>query len=374
MSDGQERSEQATPQKRRKARQRGQVAQSRDLTATIVLGAALVGLVARHEQHARALHGAFSGAFEASALGLDVETAAAVAVAIAASVGRAFLPLLATIAIAGGIASFLQVGPVLSGEPLTPKLERLNPAEGLKRMFFNLRSWVELIRSLSKLLVVAAAIITLLVEHSSELLGLHSVPIPAAIAIVRAFAVDLVIRAVIAFAALAAIDLLYQRWQHGRDLRMTKDEVKREHKDQEGSPEQKAERKRAHEEVLAQADMARIREDADVVVVNPTHVACALTYDPADGTPRLIAKAHDHMALRIRRMAEEEGIPVRHDVSLARALYELEIDEAIPQELYEAVAITLHWVQEILQHRGDTPRWKSDGEGDGDATPTGLAR
>ncbi|MCA9323103.1 MAG: EscU/YscU/HrcU family type III secretion system export apparatus switch protein [Planctomycetes bacterium] len=364
---GQERTEEATPQKRRKARERGQVAQSRDLTGTITLAAFVGALALRRDAWSTTVLEAFRHAFKlATAEGLDVARAGQTLKVIALPMLREFLPLTAIAALVGALASFVQTGALLSFEPITPKLEKLNPLEGLKRMFWSLKSWVEVARSLLKILVIGAVMYATFRSNAQILLGLHEQTVSRSVDIVAALAIDCVKHAILAFFLLGVIDLLYQRWQHGRDLRMTRQETKREHHDNEGQPEQKAARKRAHEEVLAQADMARVRQAADAVVVNPVHFACAISYDPDDGAPRLIAKARDHVAVRIRDLAEEAGIPVRHDVSLARALFELEIDDAVPVELYDAVAITLDWAREVLAQRGEKPHWERK---DGATTP-----
>jgi flagellar biosynthesis protein FlhB len=153
----------------------------------------------------------------------------------------------------------------------------------------------------------------------------------------------LMIRVGSAMAGIAVLDVIYQRWRYRRDQRMTKEEVKREHKEAEGDPHQKRERERLHREILAHDTLEAVRR-ADVLVVNPTHLAVALRYDEEGelDAPEIVAKGGEELAARMIRAAEEANVPVMRDVPLARALFELEVGDEIPEPLYEAVAILLH--------------------------------
>jgi flagellar biosynthesis protein FlhB len=157
----------------------------------------------------------------------------------------------------------------------------------------------------------------------------------------------------LAFLILGGADFFLQRFLHRQDLKMTKHEVKEEYKETEGNPLIKAQRRSLHREILSQSMAAAVR-DADVVLANPTHVAVALKYERGkQDAPIITAKGADLMAAQIRQIAAESGIPVRRDIPLARALFELEVEQEIPEELYEAVAVVLQWVYSMAEERAE---------------------
>ncbi len=166
--------------------------------------------------------------------------------------------------------------------------------------------------------------------------------------------------AVAGFISIGCLDLLYQRFQFGKDQRMTKEEVRREHKDQEGDPQMKFRRKQARQELMQQKMLAGLNRDgADAVVVNPTHIACALRYDPErENVPRLVAKGNGLLAERIREIAREKKIPIQRQVGLARTLYEHDLYREIPKDLYEAVGAVFRWVAEEAGERGEQAAWE----------------
>jgi flagellar biosynthetic protein FlhB len=157
----------------------------------------------------------------------------------------------------------------------------------------------------------------------------------------------------IAFLLLGIGDRFLQKFLHLKEMKMTKQEIREEYKETEGNPLIKSARRRIHLEILQQAMMAAVKK-ADVVVVNPTHVAVALKYDRAQmDAPTVVAKGAELMAAQIREIAEESKVPIIRDVPLARSLYDLEIDALIPEELYEAVAEVLRWVYQMAEERNE---------------------
>lgn len=365
MSDSsQEKTEEATFERRRRAREKGQVAQSRDLTSTVALAVTFLAIVRCRDDIDDALRRLFADSFT---IGATLPKGAAFDFSAVRDVTRsvvlALLPVFLAGPIAGIAASFLQVGPLFSIDPLLPKAERLNPAEGGKKIFLSGDAWMELLRALVKTTALAFAVRRIVARDAERIFALASHDVDFAIAATVRSAGDVLMTTVVTLVFWSAIDLLYQRKKLARDLRMSKDEVKREIRESEGAPEVRQERRRVQEEMLAQADIERMLR-SDVVIVNPTHIACALVWDKKDNAPRITAKAKDHMALRMRRIAEERGVPVRHDVGLARALHELEIDQSIPTELYAAVGAVLEWVGLVLAQRGELPSWeRPDAEG-----------
>ena len=238
----------------------------------------------------------------------------------------------------------MQTGGVVAAKRLSPDVARLDPFAGLRQLFSPARLF-----AVARALIAAAAV-GWLAWHA---LGAHLVDLartegrPSWIGVVVG---ELVLgwlawRAALVGLALGAVDLVVTRKVWLRKLRMTKEEVKREHRDAEGDPQMKAARERAYHDLLAQAAAANVR-GASVVVVNPTHIACALRYEPAsdEDAPTVLAVGEGDIAARIVRIAQDHGVPVVRDVPLARALVALQPGDVIPEALYEAVAEILRSV------------------------------
>jgi flagellar biosynthesis protein FlhB len=247
------------------------------------------------------------------------------------------LPGLAAVGLAGGVAQLVQTGGTFASKRLAPSLDRLNPATGVVGLVSGARLF-----AVARALLATAAIGALAyVDLGDRVVDLARVAgRPAWTRVVIAdVAGRFAWHAALAGLAIGLVDaILTRRTWLGR-LRMTKDEVKREHKDAEGDPAMRAARHRAYQELMAQAAIASVRT-ASVVVVNPTHLACALRYDERGGdeAPVVVASGEGDLAARIAQAAREWGIPVVQDVPLARALLELGVGDAIPEALYEAVA------------------------------------
>lgn len=332
-----EKTEEPTPKRLREARRKGQVPKSRELgTAAVVLatGGALVATGEGVLTELRAVFALTFGAIEADTAPLEVLNAG---VAIGASL---IVPILLAAMVAGTMASFLQVGPLLTMEPVKPQLKRLDVIQGIKNLFTR-RQLMELLKTLLKMAIVGFVLFQVLRDGLRGIVGLAGRDAFATLEGTGSLVTSLLFRVGGAVLAIAILDVFYQRWQHRRDQRMTKDEVKREYKDAEGDPHAKQERERVHREIVEHDAVEQVR-DADVLVVNPTHLAVALRYDEDRGdAPTVLAKGQEHLAQRMIRAAKEAGVPIMRDVPLARALYELERGDEIPEALYEAVAAVL---------------------------------
>lgn len=342
------RTEEPTPRRLREARRRGQVARSRDLTAAVslwfvlaavsLLVAPLVPLVVGSLARTVALAGSAG------------ESAAAREAVVWTRLGlRLALPVLLAAVLAALACGIVQVGGLFTLEPLRPRLERLSPAQGVKRLFG--RGWVEALKSLFKFLVVAGAALLAARGSLRELVGAARGDGAAlAQALVGALA-RLAVAGGAMLLALGALDLLYQRWRHRRDLRMTREELRREQREEEGDPQLRAERRRLHRELLAQRMVLDVPR-ASCVIVNPTHVAVAVRYDEADAdaVPIVLAKGEGELARRIVAAARAAGVPVLRNAPVARSLLACELGSAIPERLYEAVAEVL---RVVLEERDD---------------------
>jgi len=337
MSD---KTEQATPKRLAKARSEGDSPVSAALSQSVGFMAALSvtgGVVALAIEQA--------GALLSAALRHPTEPAAPTT--IARIVLSLSLPVVAVAAVASGAGSFVQTGGNISAKKLVPSLDRLNPFTGLR----NLLSWQRLIGIARALF--AAALVSYFAIHE---LRSHAADFAAAIGnsaaaalLARSLAGSVAWFAAALGVALGLLDLLLTRRAWFQRHRMSKDEVKREHRESEGDPAIKAARRRAHQEALTGATLGALKT-ASVVIVNPTHLATALKYSEEEElAPSVVAQGQGEMAKLIIEAARAYGVPIVRDVPVARALNELEVGDEIPEVLYEAVAEIL---REIWQPEG----------------------
>ncbi len=360
MAEGsdQEKTEQPTEKRLREAREKGEVARSRDLSGAMVVLAGTLALIGTGDnawRHAQRLF-ALGMDYSREALLTDALPARALHAAVFEALGLFWPVALATV-----LATL--VGPILLGglnfsvQALEPKFERLDPIKGLGKIFA-MRGLVELGKALLKLLFIGAVLALLLHNWNDRLQGTGRGSVMAGIA----QALQLMARAGLWFggvlACIGAIDAIYQKYDHNKNLRMSLQEVRDEMKETEGNPEMKG-RIRQVQQAQARQRMMEELPKADVVVVNPTHFAVALRYDDSRmGAPRVIAKGIDVLAAQIRLVAASHRIPLVEAPPLARALYATtRLGHEIPAALYVAVAQVLAYVYQLKQatERGDTP-------------------
>ncbi len=345
MSDDTDKTEDATPRRLRRAIEQGDsgvsayAAQAVAFVAAAALAPSAVrALAARtHEDLRRAIaRAAFS-----KVAGSDL--AAVPAAALATELVSLVVPLLAAVACVGAVAHLVQTGGLLALKRLTPDLERLNPVAGIKGLFSASRAFA-VVRALLGGSLAAALAYAGLRDHVADVAHLAGHARSAGV-LVAALTAGLAWRLALAGLLLAALDVAFTRRAWRRRLRMSKDEVRREYKDAEGDPQLKAARERAHAEMMAHATIANVRT-ASVVVVNPTHLACALRYDEkrGDEAPVVVANGEGDLAARIVQAAHDHVVPVLQDIPLAHALAELQTGDVIPEALYEAVAEILRLV------------------------------
>lgn len=334
--------EEPTPRRLAEARRRGDVAVSRDLISAAAACAALAVLVTGGAGLTFRLlafwRGAFAGATSpgtatgtALSAGLH-ELARALAAPLAAATGAALLV---------GLA---QTRGLVAPAAIAPRFDRLSPAEGLRRLGSGLAA-LQAAKGALKGILVALLVGWLVIPQLAGLTALAGTSAAAGLTALGVLARRLVLGVVLAALALAAADLLFVRRAHRRRLRMTRDEVRREHRETEGDPRHRAERQRLHREVLEQRMIADVRK-ADVVVVNPEHIAVALRYDAGrDAAPVVVASGEHLLAERIKQVARQAGVPLLRDVTLARSLRAVPEGDEIPPALYEAVAEVIRVVQ-----------------------------
>lgn len=245
------------------------------------------------------------------------------------------------------LCDLIQVGYKPTTKPLQPKLSKLNPVSGMKKIF-STRKLFELFKSIFKLVIMAVVILTYFPGRKESIFLLYDMPLKQAIGLMGNFIIELGLRIAVYYMILAVVDLIYQRRKFHKDMMMTKQEVKDEYKNSEGNPEVKAAQKRR----MMQASRRRMMQQlpqADVVITNPTHFAVAIKYDAeVSDAPIVIAKGADYMAQKIKEVARENDVEIVENKPLARMLYaNVEVGEMVPPELYKAVAEVLAYVYHL---------------------------
>ena len=338
--------EKATPKKRRDERKKGNVFKSQDAVAV----AGLLGTFGT----LWLLTGAFVqqlGGFMTLCLTTAGEDAREVGGVCSELAVQGIVLVLKTVGIVAAVAilcavaaTFAQTNFLVSTESMKPKFSRLNPLEGFKRLF-SLKSLVETLKNLIKIIILMAIIFLSIRDMFLESSNYLYTELGAAAAHLVEMAGGMVVRICIAFVAVAAMDFFYQWWDYEKNMMMTKQEVKEEYKQMEGDPQVKGkikeiQRRRAQQRMMQQVP------GADVVIRNPTHFAVALRYKPGqDDAPIVLAKGQDSLALRIVQIAEDNHVAVVENVPLARALYaQAELNQFIPPDLYDPVAKVLVYI------------------------------
>jgi flagellar biosynthetic protein FlhB len=333
----QERTEQASPRRREEAQKKGQVAKSPEVASAAILLACTVffyfgsgGMVERLMDLTRwTLQ-------ESGTTAVSLNTINALIWGWTWKLFLVMAPLLLTVVIAGLLANYLQIGFVFSTETLAPNFEKINPIKGFERLV-SLRSLVELIKSLLKMIIVAAVVWFTLKDELQNMIPLMQESLWGILLYTGRISFKILITTCWILIVLAIMDYMYQRWEFEKGLRMSKQEIKDEYKQTEGNPQIKANVPKA-----------------DVVITNPTHLAVAICYDPEKMyAPTVVAKGAGFVAERIREIAAAHGVPVIENKPVAQLLYKtIDVDQAIPEDLYRAVAEILAYVYGLKEKAG----------------------
>ena len=382
-NDGGDKTEKPTAKKLEDARKKGDVPKSKEVTSTIglalwlALGALAVGYAASRVGalceslftvigHGWAITG-FAGA--ARSIGAQAVELAVTLVAI----------LLVPAAAIGLLSDFLQAGPVLSFEKIKPKLDHMNPVEGVKKMF-SMDNLIELIKALAKTALLFLIGWLVVKPMLPQIVGLARSPdLPAQLigAVVWSLTVKLLAWTIALFALVSILDYAYQQFSFSKKMRMSISDIKKEMKESDGDPYVKAQRRQAAQE-WSQRNNAQAARNANVLVVNPTHIAIAIDYDRENNpVPTIAAKGEEHVALAMRQAAEEAGVPIVRNIPLARDLLARgEVGEIIPADLFEIIAEVILWAREVREHV-DAARGRTDPDtlpAAGPANPTPRRR
>jgi flagellar biosynthesis protein FlhB len=350
----QEKTEKPTEKRLREARKKGQVSKSQDLTSALMLisavlifwlsGTVMATVLLKTMRNGIETAGSFTGT-------LTRERASDALFQGVTDMALALAPLFIFLFAGAILFNYIQIGAVFAVEGIKPDINKLNPAEGFKQKFLKSRPYIELGKTLLKSMITFGVVAWVLSAEIPNIVALSGQNVE----IVVAYTFNLILRigfyVGFLFLGLAVGDFFLQRFLFLNQMKMSKQEVKQEHKESEGDPLIKWLRRNMHREILAQSSVAAVKT-ADVVLVNPTHVAVALKYDRgAMGAPTVVAKGADLIAKQIRDIAKKENVPMMRDIPLARALYELDLDAEIPEELYETVAEVLRWVYTLNQEQ-----------------------
>ena len=367
-NDSGDKTEKPTPKKLQDARKKGDIAKSKDITSTagmlVILMLAAVALPLLGEQMAALVRASFEvmhEPFELAAPRLGRQAG----MTLLLVVGLVVVP----VALVGALVEFIQAGPVMSTEKLKPKMENMNPAKGLKRMF-SMDNLVELVKSILKTAVVGTIAWLVMRKVLPELPLLVSGRPENVGAALWQTTWLLLAWAGGSFVLVSAMDLAWQRYSFSKKMRMSMRDIRREMKDAEGDPHLKGQRKQLQQE-WAQQGANNAAAGAHVLVVNPTHVAIAIAYDRQDcPVPTVTAKGEDDDALAMRQAAQEAGVPVLRNIELARGLLaDAETGEIVPAELFDIIATVVLWAQdvrhELAKARGEAAAHAEEAARDG---------
>ncbi|MBR2385798.1 flagellar biosynthesis protein FlhB [bacterium] len=346
-----EKSEQATPRRRSKERDKGNVSKSQDFVASITLAIGVAVLYIMTVDIIETLKAYFHDTFaNLRPQTLPVDDYLQVFIPPLVVSVKILAPFFFFIALAAIATRKIEVGNLFAKEVLKPKFDKLNPANALKALWqkiniFSPRTLVEFVKSIIKLIVVGVVGFNVIIKRKDELLALLGIDLNASLSVLGSVTMEILVSVCIIMLLIGILDKKFQTYQYEKSIKMTKQEVKDEWKNMEGDPVIKGKIRSIQMKFAQQRMMGGVKQ-ADVVVTNPTHYAVALKYDQQETpVPMVVAKGVDFIAFKIREIAKANNIPIVENRPLARSLYKLvPIDGIIPPELYVAVAEVLSFV------------------------------
>jgi len=351
---GGEKTEPATPKKLSEARNKGQVAKSQEVANCLGMLSLFLVLKFSVGNMGKDFLALFSEFYDRFPEMVKMYNGLMPINEFTALIRHAIIQLLTLVAptlligfLVAFLSDFVQVKWKITTEPLKPSFSKLNPVNGVKRIF-SIRSLVELVKSAAKICLVGYVAYSYLVNQKEKVFILYDISLMQAIQLCGELVIEVGIRISLVYILIAAVDFIYQKYKFNKDMKMTKQEVKDEYKQAEGDPEVKGKIKQK----MREASMRRMMQDlpkADVVITNPTHYAVAIKYDAEQyDAPIVLAKGEDYLAQKIKEKARENNIEIVENKPLARMLYaNVEVGQAIPPELYQAVAEVLAFVYRL---------------------------
>lgn len=356
------RTEKPTPKRIRDARKKGNVAKSQEISTTVTILAGISIATLWFGNIGKEMLEIFRFFLTTAILEFEPEPADVYSMFVRLSfeMAKMVVPVMFVVALAVFVVLRIQVGKLWTFKPMKPELKKFNPITGLKRMFFSLQTFMRLGKSILKAVVIGIAPIMVVMKELDNFPSLYYVDAATLAAYILNMGLKMVIYALVPMVIISAVDLIYARWDYIEKLKMTKQEVKDEWRQQEGDPLVK-QKQRQKMMQMSQRRMMQSVPTADVVITNPTHIAVALKYDHAVApAPIVVAKGADKVAEKIKEIARENNVPIRENKPLARAIYaQTEIGDVIPEDLYKAVATIL---AKLWQSKGKMPSVKAGGK------------
>ena len=345
-----EKTEKATPKKREDTRKKGQVAKSQDINTAVALFLIFLTFMLLGSFWKMRLTNLLTKVFsEYTQWTLTFDSIQLIIVEVLGYVGLTIAPVLGVAMISGVASNLAQIGFLFTTEPLTFKLDKINPISGFKRLF-SPRALVELVKSLLKISFVAAVTFTVVWMRKDEVFMLAFKDLDTALAFFGETTIFIGIAGAISLFIIGVLDYIYQRFDYEKNIRMSKQDIKDEYKNIEGDTQIKSKIKERQRQMAMSRMMSEVPE-ADVIITNPTHYAVAIKYDETDGihqAPFVVAKGVDYVALKIREVATHHEVMIIENRPLARALYrDVEIDHDIDESYYQAVAEILAYVYRL---------------------------
>lgn len=344
-----DKTEEATPKKKSDSRKKGQIARSKDVGVALTMVVCTIAVSACWNMMINGFKEVMIYFLQLPTLdNFDKLSLTGILITVIMRVAYGLLPIALPIMVGGIIASLMQTGFLITGEPLKPSFGKLNPLSGIKNMISK-RSLVDLCKNLIVISIVSIIAYRYISSNYQQIISMSNIYLPSLNVEIKNLVLGIFKQICIVLIVIAAIDYFVQFKMHNQDLKMSKQEVKEEYKQQEGDPQLKGKIKQKQREMSRQRMMQSV-SDATVVITNPTHLAIALKYE--EGTdmeaPKVLAKGADYLALKIKSIAKENEIPIIENKPLARMMYDkVEIDNDIPPELYQGVAEILAIVMKI---------------------------
>jgi type III secretion protein U len=343
-----EKTEQATPKKLRDARKKGQVAKSQDFPSafTFVVSISTVLLSAGYVYEI--LSSFLVSMFKMSSSDPDLQNrAGGILMQTIMVIFNASLPIVLVTVLVGLLVNLIIVGPMFSMEAMKPDVKRLNPVTNIKNLF-KFKTLFELLKSVFKILGALVLIYSVMWNSLGEIISTAGISVFASSQVFLDFLVKVVIRVGMFFLAIAIFDLIFQKRTFSKEMMMEKFEVKQEYKDTEGDPHMKSKRRQTAQEIAYQEGVQSVKRSR-AVITNPVHIAVAIEYDPeTEPAPKIVVMGKEAIADTIIRLAQEYGIPIMRNVTLAQTLFEKgRISDYVPEETYQAIAEILRWLEGI---------------------------
>ena len=343
MAKDPSKTEKATPKRLNKARGEGNVAKSQEISKTVTIAAGTAVLFL----YIQVMYGYIIEIFQrffthGHEVNLDTHTVYSLVLEVAQDLALLLLPPLLFIGFAVWICLRLQVGKLWTTKVFKFKLERFNPINGLKNMFLSSQTFIRLFKSLLQAAIIGYVPFLIIKGELDNFLPLFNADVFGITHYMLMLSLKMVCWTLVPMVILSGLDFIYTKWNYGENLKMTKQEVKDEHRQSEGDPAIKAKQRQKMMAMIAKRMLQQVPK-ADVIITNPTHIAVAIRYDATEApAPIIVAMGADRLAQKIKEIALEHNVPIRENVPLARALYKsAEVGDMIPEELYKAVASIL---------------------------------